>query len=255
MLFHDAEIKIVDSPPLAPIATPTQRMKRIPSLNKVSAWSAEEDINRSPLLEGLKEEKTNPLNESTLLERFIIGYHKHEKRLLHTLFKLVLHIQFISVFESLFFFLYVSTLEDNGLERTVNTFINEAVGACQNMTTLELDVINLYLGPYVNRTEITWEASQHVAERMAWNTHVMNQSWFYVGGLTGLFLLCVMYAKLRKIDIEWDTVLIENAIMVCLLAVYEIIFFNTIIFHYKPITSSEISKNAVEKLHDSCGLF
>jgi hypothetical protein len=255
MLFHDAEIKIVDSPPMAPIGTPTHRMKRIPSLNMVSAWSAEEDINRSPLLEGLKEEKTNLAMDHTLLERIVIGYHKHEKRLLHTLLKLVLHIQFISVFESLFFFLYVSTLEDNGLESTVNTFINGAVGACQNMTTLELDFINLYLGPYVNRTEITWEASQHVAERTAWNTHVMNQSWIYVGGLTGLFLLLLVYAKLRKIEWEWDGILVENAIMVGLLAVYEIIFFNTIIFHYKPITSSEISKNAVDQLHDSCGLF
>jgi hypothetical protein len=251
MANEHVEIRIVDSPPLAPLPTPTQRMKRIPSLNHVSSWSPDEE-NKSPLLQ---EEKHNYTTEYALVDRIVISYRKHEKRLVHNLLKLLLHIQFISVFESLFFFFYVSSLEDNGIETTVNTFINGAVGTCQNMTAPQIEFINLYLGPYVNRTEITWEASQHVAERTVWNTHIMNQSWFYVGGLTGAFLLLVAYARLRKIELEWNAISVENLLMVSLLAVYEIVFFNTIIFHYKPITSSEISRNALDKLHDSCGLF
>lgn len=252
------EIKIVDSPPLNAIPSPHHLLKRIPSLTKVSSWTTEEAerINRTPLLNETEEKHDRwRSSDYSCLERVVIGFHKQERRLLHVAMKLLLHIQLISIFESIFFFMYVSSLEDNGIEKTMSTFINGAVNQCQNMTLSEIDFLNQYLGSYVNRTEINWAGDQSLANRTHWNQHIMDQSWFYVGGISGCFLLLVVYSKLRKIDIEWDAVLVENVIMVCLLAVYEIIFFNTIIFHYMPISSPEISKNAIGRMHDTCGLF
>ena len=73
MANEHVEIKIVDSPPMAPMPTPTHRMKRIPSLNHVSAWSPDEE-HQSPLLH---EEKHNYTTEYALVDRIIIGYRKH----------------------------------------------------------------------------------------------------------------------------------------------------------------------------------
>jgi hypothetical protein len=38
------------------------------------------------------------------------------------------------------------------------------------------------------------------------------------------------------------------------LALYELMFFNTIIYPYHPISTEEIERNAIEKLQGSCGI-
>ena len=51
----------------------------------------------------------------------------YEQQIVATLIKLLLHITLISIFETLFYFLYVSSLENNGIENAINTFINGAI--------------------------------------------------------------------------------------------------------------------------------
>ena len=44
-----------------------------------------------------------------------INHYKYEKQIISTLIKLLLHITLISIFETLFYFLYVSSIENNGI--------------------------------------------------------------------------------------------------------------------------------------------
>ena len=265
----DTPIMIAESPPMTAMPTDSYIFKRIPSLNNVSSRGmdaadaadaadaeAAEGENRVPLMNHVKEkQERGQYNHPTCVKTVIGCVKKYEKRLLPITIKLLFHIQLISMFETVFFFFYVSSLEDGGIEHTIDAFINGAIEQCHNMTASDISIINSYIGPYVNRTEIDADGTTNQAERAEWNQGIMVQSWVYMVILSGIFLSFVLYSRIRRIEIDWKTISIENLCMVGLLSGYEIIFFNTIIFHYQPISSSEIRKNAIDEFHDTCGLF
>ena len=68
----------------------------------------------------------------------------------------------------------------------------------------------------------------------------------------GLLAVMTLYIRLRRIKINWKYIILENTAMVGLLALYELMFFNTIIYPYHPISTAEIGRNAVEKLQLQC---
>ena len=70
----------------------------------------------------------------------------------------------------------------------------------------------------------------------------------------GLFSIVIIYVKCRRIKIAWSYIILENTAMVGLLALYELLFFNTIIYPYQPISTEEIERNMIEQLQHSCGL-
>lgn len=70
----------------------------------------------------------------------------------------------------------------------------------------------------------------------------------------GIFVMALVYIRLRRIEIRWRNVILENVCMVLLLALYELMFFNTIIYPYHPISTAEIGRNAVERLQNECGI-
>jgi hypothetical protein len=262
------EIKLDASPPNGPVGT-SYRMKRTPSLTKVSAWNGlvegqetnDAKGNRTPLLHEDAEDADKHikikhlLQDYSLLEIAVICFHRYEKKVANVLMKLLFHLCLISVFESIFFFFYVSSLEDNGIEKTINTFVNGAVQLCRNMTAFDIQVINDFVDPYVNVTQIVTEGARSELARTHFNDRIMDQSWEYAGGLSGMLLCLVFYVLVRKIHIKWGPILIENTLMVSLLGAYEVLFFNKIIYHYQPLTTQEISRNAVQKLSSMCGLF
>lgn len=257
------EIKLDASPPLGPIATngTSYRMKRTPSLTKVSAWTGsdvdekEEKGNRTPLLQEELGRFKHLLQEYSWFEIIVIYFHKYEKDVVNLLVKLLFHMSLISIFESVFFFFYVSSLEDSGIGRTIHTFVDGAVHLCSNMTTLDIHIINDFIDPFVNVTQVVLAGNQSELARSHFNNAIMERSWEYAGGLGGMFLCLLFYVVFRKIEIKWTTILLENTLMVSLLGAYEVLFFNNIIYHYQPLSTEEISRDAVEKLGSACGLF
>lgn len=178
-----------------------------------------------------------------------------ETRILNFILRLLFHISLISIFESLFFFFYVSTLEDTGILNVVGGFIQSASNSCMNLTAADTSFINTVLGYFVNVSHVDTQGSLALATRNISNQRLMNISWYYVGGCCGLFAATTIYAKCRLIKIYWRKIIGENAAMILLLAVYEYMFFTTIIKPYTPITGDEIAQRAVHQLNASCGLF
>jgi hypothetical protein len=255
------ELKTVESMPgsINQLISTNKRLKRPPSLSDSFAWTPEniERANRIPLISS--SERLNIIKEETSTNNEIISvpqisYFKYEKRIVELLIKLLLHISLISVFETLFYFLYVSSLEDNGIETTVNTFINGAANECQNMTPLQIELIDDLLEPYINASNVISNGNIEERSRILYNNSISVRAWGYVGGVMGIFVLALVYVKLRKIEIKWKVVILENVAMVVLLALYELMFFNTIIYPYHPISTAEIERNAVLKLQDGCGI-
>jgi hypothetical protein len=175
-------------------------------------------------------------------------------RLVNNGLRFLFHITLLSIFESVFFFLYISKLEDNGINSTVGSFIKDAVDSCSNFTVPERAITNHVLMLFLNGTQIIVAGNAAEQSRAGTNSVLLTRAWIYVGALSGLFTIAVGVAKLRKIKIKWTKLLVENAILIGLLAAYEYTFFSTVIFPYNPITGPEIARNAVFELQDQCGL-
>jgi hypothetical protein len=256
---NPVELKNVESMPgsINQLISTNKRLKRPPSLSESFAWTPEniERANRIPLISS--SERLNILQEEgpdELVAIPNITYFKYEKPVVEVIIKLLFHITLISIFETLFYFLYVSSLENDGIEKTVNTFINGAANGCKNISPIQIEIIDDLLEPYINASQVIQDGNNAEIVRNIYNKGISNIAWGYVGGVMGLFVLMVIYARLRKICIKWKVVILENLAMVLMLALYELMFFNTIIYPYHPISTDEIGRNAVETLQDSCGI-
>jgi hypothetical protein len=176
----------------------------------------------------------------------------YEQQIVATLIKLLLHITLISIFETLFYFLYVSSLENNGIENAINTFINGAIEDCYNMTTEQIEIVDNILESYINASDVIQKGKTEEIARYKYNNHISNIAWGYVSGLSGLFVILSVYTRVRKIKINWKNVVFENFAMVILLGLYELLFFNTIVHKYLPISTEELAEGAIEKIQSAC---
>lgn len=251
------ELKTVDSMPgsINELISINNRLKRPPSLSESFAWTPENiaRANLIPLISLSDKVDIDDIYPVVVAEPGI-KYWKYEKSIVEVFIKLLLHIVLISIFETLFYFLYVSSLENNGIVTTVNTFINEAVTNCMNISPLEIQIIDDFLEPYINATQVITEGNNAGIQRMIYNELISRRAWAYVGGLMGLFSVLTVYIRCRHIKINWGYIIFENTSMVLLLALYELMFFNTIIYPYEPISTDEISRDAIRKFQGSCGI-
>lgn len=260
-----SELKTVDSMPgsINELISQSRQLRRPPSLSESFAWTPENIaranliplISSSDRLEVLAEAEapqSPPLSPQSQIQP--LPKPTCEKYFIETLVKLLLHITLISIFETLFYFLYVSSLEDNGIVKTVDTFINGAASSCENMSPLQIQIVDDLLSPYINATQVIAQGNAEAIKRANSNKAISNQAWSYVGAMMGIFLVVVGYVKVRKIEIRWRQVVLENVAMVTLLALYELMFFNTIIYPYQPVSTEEIARNAVMKLQSECGI-
>jgi hypothetical protein len=237
------------------LVSTNKRLRRPPSLSESFAWTPEniERANLVPLISSSEKLTVLP-EEVPAAPELLVTHYKYEKQIVEVVIKLLLHITLIGIFETLFYFMYVSSLENNGIEKTVNTFIDNAANGCMNLNSAEIQLIDSILSPYINASQVIQSGNMEELRRGMYNEEISKRAWAYVGGLMGLFVLVTGYVLKRKIQINWKYIISENVAMVVLLALYELMFFNTIIYPYEPISTDEIGRNAVEKLQVSCGI-
>lgn len=164
------------------------------------------------------------------------------------------HLSLVSLFETLFFFLFISKSEDDGLQHMIDNYVNGILSSCGTWSPNTTLVINDVLTLLINRTQTLVAASQASTQRAAFNHTLFVQAWMYVAGLMGLVILGTTAAKCRGMRIAWRRVLLENLIMVSLLGLYELTFFKTIIYNYENISLPELDGTIVTQLHSQCGL-
>lgn len=242
------------------IVSASHHLRRPPSLSESFAW-APENVERAATLRPSESNTSLFLIPSPPSQVSLDSHPQQPKtralwepKVVQLLLKLLFHITLISIFESVFFFLYVSKLEDDGIQNTVGGFVTSAINACRNLTTLEVTIVDDLLDPFVNATQVERVAQQTLATRTAKNASLNKQSWIYVGSLGSLFVSVFIYAKVRKLRIDWYSVLLENFFLILLLAAYEYMFFTTIISPYAPISADEIAGNAIQQFQSVCGL-
>jgi hypothetical protein len=210
-----------------------------------------DDLFITQLLEWKPENITQISNQNK--DTYVIHW-QYEKGALEICIKLLLHITLISIFETLFYFLYVSSLENSGIEWTVDTFINGAVNGCKSLNSTQIKNLNNILEKYIDASHVINTGNLQQSVRILYNDHISLRAWIYIGGFVSLFSMVFTYIKCRRIKIGWTYIILENTAMVLLLALYELVFFNTIIYPYQPLSSDEIERNAIQQLQNGCGL-
>jgi hypothetical protein len=229
-------------------------LKRPPSLSESYAWDPD-NIERFHYVQQQEAAVEADVVPPVIPELSIYQGPSTETRIVNFLLRLLFHISLISVFESIFFFFYVSTLEDSGILNVVGGFINSAVSSCSTITPDERSFLRMVLPYFINANTVVVNGDSALLQRNTSNSQLMNRSWYYVGGCCGLFVAVGTYATCRRIKIYWRKIIFENAAMIALLAMYEYMFFTTIIKPYTPITGDEIAQQAVNQLNASCALF
>jgi hypothetical protein len=236
-----------------------RKLYRPPSLSESFAWTAENVLRANASNTSLDlmisptrtpQRSPEPPPKETKSQRHVCS----EGKIVNYALRFLFHITLISIFESVFFFLYISKLEDNGIDRTVGTFVNDVVTSCSNFTVVERNITNDLLSLFVNPSVIIQQGNDAYNSRAIVNRNLFLRSWIYVGGLAGFFVLLTGIALLRKVKIKWAKLVLENLILVTILAAYEYTFFSTVIFPYNPITGQEILRNTVYTLQSDCGL-
>ena len=80
-----------------------------------------------------------------------------------------LHILFISAFETLFYFLYISQSENQGIISTINTYYSPLINSCKKWNNITKDIIGELLILEVNKTQIDKDGSNAFEQRSQFN--------------------------------------------------------------------------------------
>jgi hypothetical protein len=164
------------------------------------------------------------------------------------------HITLISLFETVFFFQFISRSEDTGLQKTVEGYIGGILNECNGWSSNTTIVIEDLLSLLINTTQVTQASSQAFTARNHSNNALQVQAWLYVATLAGSLIVAMLLGHQASLRLAWKRILLENAIMVTLLGLYEFAFFKTIIYNYQNLSLPELNEFIVAQLQQTCGL-
>lgn len=157
-----------------------------------------------------------------------------------------LHILFISAFETIFYFLYVSKSEDNGIVQTINTYYLPLIQSCDTWSNSTRNFLDAILRYEINQGEVDAAGDSAREGRLQYNELLLNWSISYSGICLGVFLGMVGLVKWKNIPVPWGRLFGEHLMFVLVLALYEIFFFRTIIYKYDTITTQELNQYLVD---------
>jgi len=183
---------------------------------------------------------------------FIEPLKLNEQPLYHTVvifvLKGALHIFFISSFETLFYFLYVSASENTGIKNTIDAYYKPLIQSCNSWSNTSKILIFDIIKYELNKTTIDKEGIRSFTSRSTYNASLLHLSIGYsviclfIIGLSA-FIIC-----LKKIQVKWQKLLLEHLAFVIVLALYEYFFYITIIYNYTTLSTAELNQYILDGL-------
>jgi hypothetical protein len=160
------------------------------------------------------------------------------------------------VFETLFFWFFVSKSEDTALIGLVNTYVDGVLNTCTNMTQADRAITNYVFDTLFNVTNIDAAGQTAATDRTAFNDALLGTSWTYFGTILGIFTGLVITTRCSPEPrrFRWRGIVGENVALIALLGLYEWMFFHTIVFRYRAISMAELDRMIVTEFSASCGL-
>ena len=162
-----------------------------------------------------------------------------------------LHILILFSFLTIFFFSFISHLEQKSVDEALTSAINGQVG--QLLTKLDgfsQDFIN-----------IDWKTINDVAEKIqkdavgALPAVKKNHRKLLIVGISmivGLFVIFssiyVYFGVYKGVNINWKKIVIENLIVFSFVGIIEYLFFTTVASKYVPVTPDLLSKTILDRI-------
>jgi hypothetical protein len=163
-----------------------------------------------------------------------------------------LHLALISLFETLFFWHFVSPSEDTALTDLVQSYMATTVQACATLSTQQRTDLRSLFDQIINVGAVDAAGITAAATRTAFNRALLRSSWLYCGGLSGVFLILSATAWHTRIPVAWRHLVAENTVLIVLLACYEAMFFNTIAFRYQAVSMAELDRLVADQIQAEC---
>jgi hypothetical protein len=160
------------------------------------------------------------------------------------------HLSLISLFETIFFWSFISKSEDQALINVINGYTTGIVSSCRNLTASDKQVVADIIALFLNQT-MTAE-NNALDQRNAFNQTLVRKSWIYTGGIATLFVGLSVSNHLCKNDVNWRNLILENLTLVAFLGLYEWMFFSTVILKYQSISIQELDGLVINELLAAC---
>jgi hypothetical protein len=157
-----------------------------------------------------------------------------------------LHIFFISAFETIFYFLYVSQSENKGILTTINTYYMPLIQSCDTWSNSTRAFLDAILQDEINQAAVDALGNQARDQRTDYNRSLLNWSISYSGICLGIFIGMVGLVRWQKIPVPWGRLFAEHGMFVLVLALYEVFFFRTIIYNYDTLSTAELNQYLVD---------
>lgn len=173
------------------------------------------------------------------------------KRLLMLGVKGSVHITLISIFETVFFFLYVSRSENQGILKTLDVYYTPLLSECSSWSSpfrTELLELLEFLGA-ANQTVVDAAGRAAAAQRNAENLQLLWISLGYTGGCIGIGVFCILTLVWSKRVVKWRELVGEHIFFVFVLGLYEWFFFRTIIYNYNTLSTPELNQYLADGLY------
>jgi len=160
------------------------------------------------------------------------------------------HLSLISLFETIFFWTFISKSEDQALINVINGYTSGIVSSCRNLTVPDKQVVADIIALFLNQT-MTAE-NNALDRRNDYNQGLILNSWLYTAGITCIFSCLTVSNYLCKNDVNWRNLILENLTLVALLGLYELMFFSTVILKYQSISIQELDGLVINELLAAC---
>lgn len=162
-----------------------------------------------------------------------------------------IHITLISVFETVFFFMYVSRSENDGILKTLDVYYKPFLNECYSWSpTFRSDLLDIldWAGA-ANQTVVDAAGRVAAAERSAENLHLLWLSLGYTAGCIGIGAICITTLVWSKRRVKWKELVGEHIFFVIILGLYEWFFFRTIIYNYNTLSTPELNQYLADGLY------
>lgn len=163
-----------------------------------------------------------------------------------------LHLTLISLFETVFFWNFISRSEDSALISLVNNYAQGVLEGCAVMPAAQRVLVRNLFDLFINQTIVDANSANSLTHRNAYNGILMRNSWVYVGSLATILFSTLTVGLYKRFPIKWRTILLENLAMVSFLGIYEWMFFSTVVMQYQAISIQELDRMVVDAIQVQC---
>lgn len=156
------------------------------------------------------------------------------------LIKSAIHIFLISVFETLFFFQYVSVNENSGILKTINTYYSPLIDNCSAWSNSTKEFIGTLVKD-LDYSEVVQEGFLARILRDKQNQNLLGDSLIASAICFSVVLIGGGVLRWKKVPVRWWVVFTENISMVIILSIYEYIFFRYVVYNYSTLSTAELN--------------